>query len=39
MRVRPQKKAKGVPRRYGNAARASKRRRHFLSHGKSYTGR
>ena len=36
---RPQKKAKGVPRRSGNAARASKRQRYFKAHDKPYTGR
>ena len=39
MRVRPKKKAKGVPRRAGNPARQSKRQRYFKAHGLPYTGR
>jgi hypothetical protein len=38
-KVRKQKVKRGVPRRYGNAARADKRRRHFNRAGRPYTGR
>jgi hypothetical protein len=33
------KKAKGLPKRYGNNARKARRMRYFLKHKKSYTGR
>mgnify|MGYP007051385307 CR=1 FL=1 len=37
--VRKQKVKRGIPRRYGNAARAEKRRRYFRRHNLPYTGR
>lgn len=37
--VRKAKIKRGIPRRYGNAARAEKRRRYFRRHNLSYTGR